>query len=157
MQNGDIPHACFRFDPVPLSDARSHLRKVLECQLEARFDQARVLGGRLLGGSLAATLTLASSQFVAVLGPSKYVDGEWVLLISHEDRPTFFGRLFKKNLTSNNEELRLACRRIHEALISSPEIGSIRWYFEGRKQPQAVLTPDELLWIDSAESMHGRQ
>lgn len=120
--------------------------RLLERQLRTRFDSIRVIkAGRL--APLAVELRTGIKTFSAVLGRSKYAEGEWIFIVGPLRTPGLLDRLMGRKPVSEVAELVLTCRVIHQVLTAISGITAIRWYFEDRKaQSEAVDTPDELPW-----------
>lgn len=146
MSHENIPHVCFRADLVPPGEVGSKLADILERQFRSRFASVDVLkAGRL--ASLVITFQTGNKSFSAVLGKSKYEDGEWLMLIGPPSAPGLLDRIRGHREDAGIAELMAGCREIHSMLTGISGISAIRWYFEGsRTQSAAVETPDELPW-----------
>jgi hypothetical protein len=139
------PHACFKFTSASPSTEENDLREVLQYKLRAEFDSMRTIDV----GSL-ATLTIilqgAGKSFCAVLGRSKFEEGEWILIVGPPSTPGFVN-LLRGRRSESYAELALTCMKLHKVLAGLTGVSAARWYFEGpRSQSEAVSTPDELPW-----------
>jgi hypothetical protein len=141
----NTPHVCFKAEGSPDGNAEE-VPRLLERQLRTRFDSVRVIKTGFLA-PLAVELRTGVKIFSAVLGRSKYEQGEWVFIVGPLKTPGLLDRLMGRKPVSEVPELKLTCRVVHQVLTATPSITAIRWYFEGRKtQAEAVETPDELTW-----------
>jgi hypothetical protein len=146
MSHENTPHVCFRADLVPPEEVATKLAEILERQFRARFASVDVVKAARLA-SLVITFRTGDKSFSAVLGSSKYEDGEWLMLIGPPSTPSLLDRIRGRREDVGITELMAGCREIHAMLIGIPGLSAIRWYFEGsRTQSAAVETPDELPW-----------
>jgi hypothetical protein len=142
----NTPHVCFKVELPPNGCADDEVPRLLERYLRARFDSARVIKAGF-PAPLAVELRAGAKTFSAVLGRSKYEDGECILIVGPLETPGLLGRLLGRKPISEVPELMLTCQEIHEMLTAISGITAVRWYFEGRKtQSAAVATADELPW-----------
>jgi len=145
MSHENTPHACFKA-PSPGSGAASDLLQLIEQHLRDQFDSVRVRKAPGLTSWL-VVLNSGTQTVAAVIGPSKYDPGEWILIVGPGERLGLLDRLLRTNLSVPTPELKHACSRIDRALAAIPGLSAVRWYFEGTQtQSAAVTTPDELLW-----------
>ena len=137
---------CFKVELAPNGSADDEVPRLLERHLRARFDSVRVIKTGFLA-ALAVELRAGAKTFSAVLGRSKYEDGEWILIVGPLKAPGWMDRLVGRKPISEVPELMLTCREIHGMLTAISGITAVRWYFEGRNtQSAAVATADELPW-----------
>jgi hypothetical protein len=96
--------------------------------------------------TLTIVLQSAGKSFSAVLGRSKFEEGEWVLIVGPPSTQGWVDRLRGRRPESYSE-LALTCRKLHTVLAGLTGVSETRWYFQGpRSQSEAVSTPDELPW-----------
>jgi hypothetical protein len=146
LSYNNTPHVCFKVELPPRGSADDEVPRFLERHLRTRFDLARVIKTGFLA-PLAVELRAGAKTFSAVLGRSKYEDGEWILIVGPLKAPGLLDRLLGRKPISEVPELMLTCREIHQMLTAISGITAVRWYFEGRNtQSAAVATPDELPW-----------
>ena len=146
LSYNNAPHVCFKVELPLRGSTDDEVPRLLERHLHTRFDSARVIKTGFLA-PLAVELRAGTKTFSAVLGRSKYEDGEWVLIVGPLKSPGLLDRLFGRKPVSEVPELILTCREIHQMLTAISGITAVRWYFVGRNtQSAAVATADELPW-----------
>jgi hypothetical protein len=146
LSYNNTPHVCFKVELPPNGSADNEVPRLLERHLRTRFDSVRAIKPGFLA-PLAVELRAGAKTCSAVLGRSKYEDGEWILIVGPLRSPGLLDRLLGRKPFSEVPHLMLTCREIHEMLTVISGITAVRWYFVGRNtQSAAVATADELPW-----------
>ncbi len=140
------PHACFKVESPSIAMADDDFPQAFANQLQPRFSTAWVKKIPFKT-SWAVMLQLERESYAAVLGPSKYGNDEWILLVGPPDAPGLSDRIRGDESTVSQEGLIRVCREVHAVLTTTRGISAVRWYFEGFDTlTAAVATPDELPW-----------
>jgi hypothetical protein len=141
------PHACFKVESTSIAMAGKDFPQALANQLQPRFASVQMVKTPFKT-SWSLVLQLERQSYMAVLGPSKYGNDEWLLLVGPPDAPRLLDQIRGDESAVSQEELIRICREVHAVLTTSRGISAVRWYFEGlHTQTAAVATPDELPWV----------
>lgn len=128
------PHVCFEYEAPSSSGSDDELPQRLISQLRDRFSSVWTM--RIwFGASRVMILRSGAESHTGGFGQNRLRKGEWILAVT------------AARSAERESQVMAVCRKIHQSLLATSGVTSVRWYFEGSKtQSPAVATPDELPW-----------
>jgi hypothetical protein len=147
MDSGTTPHACFRVDSARFAKGEQSLPQKLVDHLKGYVASVQLKKPPFVGSWIINVQVGNTSAYSIHLGPSKYKEDEWVLLVGSLRPWSLRDTIRRRGLVEYSAELLELCRAIHRLISIAPGFTDARWYFQGfRNQGSAVATPDELPW-----------
>ena len=145
-----VPHLTFEGalpqDPECEYPPGASLARMWESHLRAQFESVESFDNwRDVGWRIGMQINGASFEiYYALFQPDQ---GLWLLAIAPRDQPGFIARLFGSRPAEDTATLRSICMEIHSAVLKTPGLSRVQWFFGGPPgKVSSVCGPEQLPW-----------
>jgi hypothetical protein len=149
MSTLKIPYACFSYNAVTgeLSARRMgrDICRMIKLGLDDIIDRNSLIVSYRFVQRLSIRVLVANELHNIDIYRSKYSDSEWILNVFNIGDNNIFKKSMKMDKGYYQDRLMIVANKIHDILLNSCKVGSVRWYFQKEGGTSDAFESPELL------------